>query len=98
MKLKCAAISASHELNRMRWRASGKRLGILYAFQMKDNSGRDTPLPRPALHNKTKSLAEKARLNFCSKLFYTLNDDPQPQVLFTLGFSNLKPAPSSVST
>ena len=29
---------------------------------------------------------------------YTLKDDPQPQVLFTFGFSNLKPAPSSVST
>jgi hypothetical protein len=29
---------------------------------------------------------------------YTLNDDPQPQVLFTFGFSNLKPAPSRVST
>jgi len=29
---------------------------------------------------------------------YTLNDDPQPHVLFTFGFSNLKPAPSSVST
>src|SRR5579864_494274 len=29
---------------------------------------------------------------------YTLNDDPQPQVLFTFGFSNLKPAPSSDST
>jgi hypothetical protein len=29
---------------------------------------------------------------------YTLNEDPHPQVLFTLGFSNLKPAPSSVST
>ena len=29
---------------------------------------------------------------------YTLNEEPQPQVLFTLGFSNLKPAPSSVST
>ena len=28
---------------------------------------------------------------------YTLNDDPQPQVLFTFGFSNLKPAPSMVS-
>jgi hypothetical protein len=32
------------------------------------------------------------------KSIYTLNDDPQPQVLFTFGFSNLKPAPSSVST
>jgi len=29
---------------------------------------------------------------------YTLKEDPQPQVLFTFGFSNLKPAPSSVST
>jgi len=29
---------------------------------------------------------------------YTLNEDPQPQVLFTFGFSNLNPAPSSVST
>jgi len=29
---------------------------------------------------------------------YTLNELPQPQVVFTLGFSNLKPAPSRVST
>ena len=29
---------------------------------------------------------------------YTLKDDPQPQVLFTAAFSNLKPAASSVST
>ena len=29
---------------------------------------------------------------------YTLKDDPQPQVLFTFGFSNLKPAPSRLST
>jgi hypothetical protein len=29
---------------------------------------------------------------------YTLNEDPQPQVDFTWGFSNLKPAASSVST
>jgi len=29
---------------------------------------------------------------------YTLKDEPQPQVLFTLGFSNLKPEASSVST
>jgi hypothetical protein len=29
---------------------------------------------------------------------YTLNDEPQPQVLFTFGFSNLNPAPSRVST
>src|SRR3954447_1646155 len=29
---------------------------------------------------------------------YTLNEEPQPQVLFTLGFSNLNPAPSRVST
>jgi len=29
---------------------------------------------------------------------YTLKEEPQPQVLFTFGFSNLKPAPSRVST
>ena len=29
---------------------------------------------------------------------YTLKDDPHPHVLFTFGFSNLKPAPSRVST
>ncbi len=29
---------------------------------------------------------------------YALKDDPQPQVLLTLGLSNLKPAASSVST
>ncbi len=29
---------------------------------------------------------------------YTLKDEPQPHVLFTLGFSNLNPAASSVST
>ena len=29
---------------------------------------------------------------------YTLNELPQPQVLFTFGLLNLNPAPSSVST
>ena len=29
---------------------------------------------------------------------YTLKEEPQPQVLFTWGLSNLKPAASSVST
>jgi len=29
---------------------------------------------------------------------YTLNEEPQPQVDFTWGFSNLNPAASSVST
>jgi hypothetical protein len=29
---------------------------------------------------------------------YALKEDPQPQVLFTFGFSNLKPAASRVST
>src|SRR5271169_4831699 len=33
-----------------------------------------------------------------SRPAYTLKEDPQPQVLFTFGFSNLKPAPSNVST
>ena len=30
--------------------------------------------------------------------FYTLNEEPQPHVDFTCGFSNLKPAASRVST
>jgi hypothetical protein len=34
----------------------------------------------------------------CHQILYALNEDPQPQVLFTFGFSNLKPAASSVST
>jgi|ERR1700690_3067793 len=41
------------------------------------------------------------RAGFYPKLrenLYTLNDDPQPHVLFTFGFSNLNPAPSRVST
>jgi len=41
--------------------------------------------------NQTKSAA---RL----RTAYTLKDEPQPQVLFTWGLSNLKPAASSVST
>jgi len=39
----------------------------------------------------------RGRLSYIN-LRYTLKELPQPQVLFTLGFSNLKPAPSSVST
>jgi hypothetical protein len=52
----------------------------------------------PVLHHQSKSLAAVRRGLYEIKSTYTLNDDPQPQVLFTLGFSNLKPAPSSVST
>ncbi len=33
-----------------------------------------------------------------TKSDYTLKDEPQPQVDFTWGFSNLKPAASRVST
>jgi len=46
---------------------------------------------------KTHRLRDGA-LNLADLTNYTLNDDPQPQVLFTFGFSNLKPAPSRVST
>jgi len=44
------------------------------------------------------SLLLTAHNSLLIALLYTLNDDPQPQVLFTFGFSNLNPAPSSVST
>src|ERR1700674_1032757 len=49
--------------------------------------------------SKQKSLIAAMRLS-SSKTgpAYTLNEDPQPHVLFTFGFSNLKPAPSRVST
>src|SRR6185312_5878310 len=43
--------------------------------------------------------------SFCDEAFnskkifdYTLKEEPHPQVLFTFGFSNLKPEASSVST
>lgn len=41
-----------------------------------------------------------AMRGFCTFRFstnYTLNEEPQPHVLFTFGLSNLNPAPSSVS-
>ena len=41
-----------------------------------------------------------AMRGFCTFKFstnYTLNEEPQPQVLFTFGLSNLSPAPSRVS-
>jgi hypothetical protein len=59
---------------------------------------------RPPLHKRNaKGLIRKMRpftvVNQNSDAEpYTLNEEPQPQVLFTFGFSNLKPAPSSVST
>ena len=51
----------------------------------------------PVLHQKQKASPQGDEAFLKSKS-YTLNDDPQPQVLFTFGFSNLKPAPSRVST
>src|SRR5258708_4125877 len=56
-------------------------------------------LLRKMLRQQRPHLRDEAVLNFDkSSTSYTLNEDPQPQVLFTFGFSNLKPAPSSVST
>ena len=50
----------------------------------------------------TRSLKAKGTPKGASKQVhtdtYTLNEDPQPQVLFTAAFSNLKPAASRVST
>ena len=67
------------------WRFRGA-----YAFQGQLNRLRSAQ--EKALHFR-RALLSKSIL-----IFQTLNDEPQPQVLFTLGFSNLKPAPSSVST
>jgi hypothetical protein len=44
------------------------------------------------------SLKQAGLLISWNETGYAWNDEPQPQVLFTFGFSNLKPAPSSVST
>ena len=52
----------------------------------------------PVLQQNKKPRRRATRLLRNSRKRYTLNDDPQPQVLFTFGFSNLKPAPSRVST
>jgi hypothetical protein len=49
-------------------------------------------------NRKASSLSMRPLSNSSRKNSYTLKDDPQPQVLFTFGFSNLKPAPSRVST
>jgi len=53
-----------------------------------------------AAHTKTKPCpVGQGSTNFpFAASGYTLNEEPQPHVLFTFGFSNLKPAPSSVST
>ena len=45
-----------------------------------------------------KPIGRENRVAKGEERLYAWNDDPQPQVLFTLGFSNLKPAPSRVST
>ena len=58
--------------------------------------------PRPRLRNyltKSKSpVFTDEALNSEENLFYTLKEEPHPQVLFTFGFSNLKPEASNVST
>jgi len=59
-----------------------------------ENGGRASP---PVLHQSKKPRRWVTRLPQNLNL-YTLKEDPQPQVLFTFGFSNLKPAPSRVST
>src|SRR6478752_5945418 len=49
---------------------------------------------------KSKSLVFRRGSQNCRRisLVYTLNEEPHPQVLFTFGFSNLKPEASRVST
>jgi hypothetical protein len=59
------------------------------------NSPGDFALETSALSQKASSRDEAFAV---FQKLYTLNEEPQPQVLFTFGFSNLKPAPSSVST
>ena len=50
-------------------------------------------MKKPRVKRGTSHLRNRDRLPST----YTLKDEPQPQVLFTFGLLNLKPAPSSVS-
>lgn len=85
--------------------SSSPRPEPVEAQQGRDNRKvvRARAIPAPLLHparkhrNKAKGPAAAGPL-VLKILSYTLKDDPQPQVLLTLGFSNLKPAASSVST
>jgi hypothetical protein len=73
-------------------------------MNLRDREPRDAFARRPAANtngfiaeitDEAVSFSEIFPSNFAP---YTLNELPQPQVDFTFGFSNLKPAPSSVST
>src|SRR5208337_1858147 len=67
----------------------------------------DTPTGRRITQGNAATLPQKHKplfpqgfaktLSFERVAFYALKDDPQPQVLFTFGLSNLNPAPSRVS-
>ena len=55
---------------------------------------------RKLQQNRAQHLHQELRPKIYGKArdSYTLNELPQPQVLFTFGLLNLNPAPSSVST
>ncbi len=55
------------------------------------------PIAQACAEAKTNPASEDGVSNSWRRSAYTLNEEPQPQVLLTFGFSNLKPAPSSVS-
>jgi hypothetical protein len=77
-------------------------LAIRISQRMRRYSSNDVPKDKG--HELYEGIASKAFVHlralcaYSVNRSYTLKDDPQPQVLFTFGFSNLKPAPSSVST
>ena len=93
----------THSCHLMGFRSAGVPPAVRRASRpphMLPKTGGQSPPIGPAGRRryKTKSpVAERRGFSEITKS-YTLNDDPQPQVLFTFGFSNLKPAPSRVST
>ena len=86
-------------------RAGGSASGGSYRNAKSASTGsafsqpeRPRPLQSPT---KSKSLVfskTRPKIRCGSSFFYTLKEEPHPQVLFTLGFSNLNPEASSVST
>ena len=72
-------------------RFTPKLLTQSHSFRMAPKSKCPVPMQRGGTFALTNLSLEVGRP-------YTLNEEPQPQVDFTWGFSNLNPAASSVST
>ena len=95
-----AAVRESEEgileaaLPRPRPRRSNRQEEQEHRRRLRPNATRPVPCEGTGLVAiELRQRAQRYKLNA-----YTLNEEPQPQVDFTWGFSNLNPAASSVST